>query len=130
MSQDLQRNPVHLGLGATAVPQPPITGLEWYEGYTARTAADGLEGRLVSMYSFTAPWEMWEMHPQGAELVVCTDGEITLIQEDEGGAERRITLTKGGYAISAPGVWHTADIDTAATCLFVTAGLGTQHRSR
>ena len=27
---------IHLGLGATAVPQPPFDGLEWYEAYGER----------------------------------------------------------------------------------------------
>jgi quercetin dioxygenase-like cupin family protein len=81
------------------------------------------------MYTFTAPWDAWEMHPAGAELVVCTAGEITLIQELEG-KHVRTTLSAGQYAINAPGVWHTADIAQSATALFITAGRGTQHRPR
>ena len=29
-----------------------------------------------------------------------------------------------------PGVWHTADIEGTATALFITAGLGTEHKPR
>lgn len=36
----------------------------------------------------------------------------------------------GEYAINAPGVWHTADVETEVTCVFITAGLGTEHRPR
>ncbi len=43
----LPERPVHLGLGARVVPQPPFTGIEWYDGYIERHAADGDEGRLV-----------------------------------------------------------------------------------
>ena len=32
----LERFPIHLGLGATAVPQPEFRGMEWYGGYGAR----------------------------------------------------------------------------------------------
>ena len=28
------------------------------------------------------------------------------------------------------GAWHTVDIDGEASALFITAGLGTQHRAR
>lgn len=36
---------MHLGLGATAVPQELFTGEPaWYERYAARNAADGVEG--------------------------------------------------------------------------------------
>lgn len=81
------------------------------------------------MHTFDAPWTSWEMHPEGSEVVLCTEGEITLVQEIEG-REVRTTLRPGEYAINDPGVWHTADVTSRATAVFVTAGLGTQHRPR
>lgn len=126
---DLTERFAHLGLGATAEAQPPFDGLRWYEAYGQRTAADGAEGRLVALHRFSGSWTSWEVHPNGAELVLVTDGEITLVQEVDG-AEQRVTLGKGEYAINPPGVWHTADIDGEAEALFITAGLGTEHRER
>ena len=126
----LSENPIHLGLGATAEAQPPFTGMGWYEEYGRRNAADGAEGRLVSMHSFSESWDSWEMHPSGHEVVVCTAGEITLIQEYPDGRIEKLTLGPGDYAINDPGVWHTADVAGQATALFITAGEGTQHRSR
>ncbi len=56
----LQERPIHLGLGATAEPQPAFpsgdAAMEWYAQYAARNAGDGAEGRLVSMYRFTEDW--------------------------------------------------------------------------
>lgn len=128
---DIKLHPIHLGLGATAESEPAFTGMEWYEGYGERhDAADGVEGRLVSLYSFDRSWDSWEMHPSGAEVVLCTAGAITLIQEHEDGRVERITLGPGEYAINPPGTWHTADVDGEATALFITAGLGTEHRPR
>ena len=46
------------------------------------------------------------------------------------GSENTVTLGPGEYAINPPGAWHTADIDGEATALFITAGIGTQHRPR
>ena len=129
MSQQLAVHPVHLGLGASAVSQPAFTGIEWYADYVQRHADDGSEGRLVSMFSFDASWDSWEMHPHGNEVVICTAGEMTLVQEIDG-AEARTRLRAGEYAINAPGVWHTADVESSATAVFITAGLGTQHRPR
>ncbi|MGB8330431.1 MAG: hypothetical protein WCE62_09910 [Polyangiales bacterium] len=63
-------------LGASAIVEPAFSGVDWYQDYDARHAADSREGRLVSMHSFDAPWDSWEMHPEGSELVVCTDGEM------------------------------------------------------
>jgi hypothetical protein len=128
---DLTEHPLHLGLGATALVQPPFTGeMAWYEGYEARHAADGAEGRLVSLYTFTEPWAMWEMHPLGSEVVLCTQGRLTLHQEQADGTVRQLVLGPGQYAINPPGIWHTADIDETATAVFITAGSGTQHRPR
>ena len=122
--------PIHLGLGAKAEVQPDFTGMEWYADYGARHAADGAEGRLVSYYHFDASWDSWEMHPAGDEVVICTSGSITLHQQLPDGSNRAITLNPGDYAINPPGVWHTADVDGEATTLFITAGMGTEHRPR
>lgn len=130
MAEPLSKHPIHLGLGATASVQPEFTGeMSWYEGYGQRHGEDGLEGRLVSMHRFDTSWDVWEMHPSGSEVVLCTAGEINLVQEVDG-AEVVTTLDAGQYAINAPGVWHTADVTSSAECVFITAGLGTQHRPR
>ncbi|MFN3450925.1 MAG: cupin domain-containing protein [Sphingorhabdus sp.] len=126
----LFENPLHLGLGATAIPQPPFTGMDWYEAYGARNASDGAEGRLVTMYRFSENWDSWEMHPLGDEVVLCVSGRMTLHQEQTDGSTASTTISAGEYAINPPGCWHTADIEGEATALFITAGLGTEHRPR
>ncbi len=128
--RNLGSHPIHLGLGATAVPQPEFTGIAWYDDYTARHDSDGAEGRLVSQFSFSESWDSWEMHPAGAEVVICLAGIIELIQQAPDGQLSRVTLQPGDYAINPPGVWHTADVNGAASAIFITAGLGTQHRPR
>lgn len=127
---DLRVNPAHLGLGARAEPQPAFTGMDWYEDYARRTAADGAEGRLVALHDFSESWTSWEMHPLGDELVVCIAGEITIIQEHADGRFHSQPLCPGEYLVNPAGVWHTADLAGAATALFVTAGMGTEHRPR
>lgn len=122
--------PMHLGIGATALPQPPFTGMDWYADYVSRHSSDGSEGRLVSAYRFTESWTSWEMHPAGDEAVICLSGSITLHQQMANGSEATVTLGPGEYAINPPGCWHTADIDGEATVLFITAGWGTEHRAR
>lgn len=129
MNPNLARHPIHLGRGATAVREPEFTGVEWYQGYMQRHAGDGTEGRLVSMFTFDAPWDGWECHPHGSEVVICTSGELTLVQEVDG-KEVRTTLRPGEYAINPPGVWHTADVQGRTTAVFITAGAGTQGRPR
>jgi mannose-6-phosphate isomerase-like protein (cupin superfamily) len=123
-------HPLHLGLGGKALPQPEFTGMEWYEGYAERTAADGVDGRLVSLYRFDSDWESWEMHPSGDEVVLCLEGSMTLHQEQADGSTETVTLGPGDYAVNGPGVWHTADVEGEALALFITVGAGTTHRPR
>ena len=130
-ARDIIAHPVHLGLDATAEVEPLFTGeFDWYEEYVNRHASDGAEGRLVSMHKFKVSWRMWEMHPHGSEVVLCTSGSMLLHQEDPNGARSTVTLGPGQYAVNTPGTWHTADVEHEATAVFITAGLGTQHRLR
>jgi hypothetical protein len=64
-----------------------------------RHVGDGVEGRLVSMFTFDAPWDGWEVHPLGAEIVVCTAGEITLVLSAF--AAHRNEVTTGYTAVEA-----------------------------
>lgn len=126
----LSDTPIHLGLGATTVPQEQFTSEPaWYERYAARHAADGVEGRLVTMHTFSEPWDSWEVHPHGEELVLCVDGEVTMCQEIDGEV-RRTTIGNGEAIVNPPGVWHTADVAETATAVFITAGMGTENRPR
>jgi quercetin dioxygenase-like cupin family protein len=133
-ARSLENHPIHLGLGATAEPQPEFhsdeRAMDWYMDYGERHAADGAEGRLVAMFRFTESWPSWEMHPAGAEVVICTAGSMTLTQEYPDGRIEKVTLAPGEYAINPPGVWHTADVDGEATGMFITSGLGTENRPR
>ena len=128
---DLATRPVHLGLRASAEVEPEFKGdMQWYIDYETRHAADGAEGRLVGIHTFTESWGMWESHPAGCEVVLCTAGKMTLLQQLPDGQVQKTVLGPGQYAINAPGVWHTADIEGEATAVFITAGMGTEHRPR
>lgn len=127
---DISTRPIHLGLGASAEAEPAFTGdMAWYEAYVARHDGDGDEGRLVALHTFSAPWGMWEMHPAGDEVVLCTTGSMVLHLETADGGES-VALEPNQYAIVPAGTWHTADVEDAATALFITPGRGTQHRPR
>jgi mannose-6-phosphate isomerase-like protein (cupin superfamily) len=128
---ELRIHPIHLGRGGSAAIEPPFAGdMAWYEGYGNRHAADGLDGRLVSFFSFDQPWTGWEMHPNGSEIVLCLTGTMTLHQERADGTKATVMLGPGQYAINEPGTWHTADVTGTAAALFITSGSGTQHRPR
>ena len=129
-ARNLAENFIHLGLGGTAISEPAFGGMDWYEGYGERHAEDGAEGRLVSWHAFTENWDAWEMHPEGAEVVLCIEGEMTLHQEHRDGRTDSVTIGRGEYAINPPGTWHTADVKEHAAAVFITSGEGTEHRPR
>ena len=129
-AKNITQHPIHLGLGATATAEPEFSGMEWFPEYGARHADDGTEGRLVMQGRYTESWPTWEIHPNGAEVVLCIAGEMTLHQEYPDGTTATVTLTKGQYLINPPGVWHTADIENEAEAVFITAGAGTEIRQR
>ncbi len=82
---------------------------------------------LVSQYSFDAPWETWEMHPTGDELVYLISG-ATDFALWENGKERVVNVRDtGSYVIVPAGTWHTARPQEPTTMLFVTPGKGTQN---
>lgn len=127
----LSEFPIHLGRSGLAMSEPSFGGdMSWYADYSARHARDGAEGRLISEYVFAENWDSWERHPAGSEIVYCLAGRMTLHQELANGRVEMIVLEAGQYAINPPGIWHTADVDGEARALFITAGMGTQHRPR
>lgn len=130
-THNMLKNPIHLGLGATAEVEPDFTGaMDWYMAYAERHESDGAEGRLITMSTFSESWDVWEVHPNGSEVVLCTSGTMTLHQEKKDGTVASVTISGGEYAVNEPGVWHTADVEGSTTALFITAGQGTQHRPR
>jgi hypothetical protein len=130
--QHLQEFPVHLAADGQALGLDRFTGEpSWYAAYEQTCTADGPTGRLVSWHLFDCSWDSWEMHPSGDEIVLCVEGAIDLIQ-DVDGTTVSTALNSGQWAINTAGTWHTADVppDSTASCVFITCGLGTQHRPR
>ena len=95
-AQSLERFPLHLGLGATAVPQPEFSG-RWTGTWTMPRATPVTVRRAgwSRCTAFTDNWTAWEMHPVGAEVVVCVEGEITLIQQLADGSTEQVLLGHG-----------------------------------
>ena len=86
------------------------------------------EGRLVTMFTQAATWEMWERHPAGEELVVLLSGRVDLVQDIDG-VHRLVEMHPGQAVINPRNVWHTAIVHEPGDALFITPGRGTEHRS-
>lgn len=82
---------------------------------------------LVSSFHFDAPWGVWEMHPEGDELVYLLSGDTDLILRDANGERRLRVDTPGHYVVVPQGTWHTAEPHAPTHLLFITPGQGTQN---
>ena len=118
---------LHLGPTSSTV----VRAFTWDQigEYGAHFAADGAQGRLVTMGRQTESWTSWERHPAGEELVLLISGRVDLIQ-DLDGTEHRIELHPGDGVMNPPNVWHTSDVHEPGDALFVTPGQGTEHKPR
>ena len=127
---DIRTTYVHLGLGSRAVPLPDFEFTpEHLERYDEMSAPDGGEGRLVSFGRHEGDWTSWERHPAGEEVVLVITGRVVLHQEIDDEV-RQTELGPGQFVVNPPGVWHTADVVEPGDALFITPGLGTEHRPR
>jgi mannose-6-phosphate isomerase-like protein (cupin superfamily) len=127
---DLRHTFVHLGLGAVAFELPDFQwSAEYLAEYVERTKTDGPDGRLVTVSPQEQSWTMWERHPAGDEVVVQLSGRVVVIQDTPAG-ERRLEVGAGQALINHKGVWHTADVIEPGETLFITPGVGTEHRPR
>lgn len=127
---DLSRTFIHLGLGSRAVPLPDFVWTqECMEAYERDHGSDGVEGRLVCITPQDATWDSWERHPSGEEVVVLLSGRVDVIQ-DLDGEHRVVSLVPGRAVVNPTGIWHTADVHEPGDALFITPGMGTEHKPR
>lgn len=87
-------------------------------------------GRLVSCMEFTKDWDAWEAHPRGEELVCLLAGAMDFILDRDGEYETLELRKPGTFVIVPRDTFHTANVISTSTALFVTPGEGTKHRER
>ncbi len=124
--EDILRTYLHFRDDGRADPVP-VSESFWSE-LSAGKLPQLEHGRLMTAFAFSQPWNTWERHPAGEELVMLLSGAATVVLE-EGGRERAVELaTPGSYVLVPPNVWHTARTSVPTTMLFLTPGAGTEHR--
>ncbi len=83
---------------------------------------------LVAVHAFDADWRVWEMHPNGDEVVCLLSGTATFVLEEQDGRREVALEQSGSYVIVPKGTWHTARTKGPCRLIFITAGEGTAHR--
>jgi len=125
MAIDLRKTYLHLVDETNATPVP--VDAEFWPKIGERTHLQA--HRLLMRFDFTEDWNVWEIHPNGDEVVIQLTGEMTLILDLPDGPSRHVL--KAGEAIVVPkNVWHTADVSAPASALFITHGRGTENKAR
>ena len=83
---------------------------------------------LVTTQSFAQNWPVWEMHPNGEEVIILLTGNVDLVLEKKTGNKIVHLQQQGDWLMVPKGQWHTAHVNAPSTVLFITAGEGSLHR--
>ena len=122
---DLTTTYLHLGEGPE-VRAIPVTDDFWP---TIDQRADLQRGRLITSFAQDADWTVWEMHPEGDEVIVVLSGSVTF-HLDDGTSTQSVVVAAPHCVVVPVGTWHTADVPEPGQILVITWGEGTQHRPR
>jgi mannose-6-phosphate isomerase-like protein (cupin superfamily) len=85
-------------------------------------------GTMISASEAAGDWDRWEMHPEGAEVLVILEGAPRIWLEHPDGRLEVIAARAGATVIVPKGAWHRAECEGPYKILFVTYGPGTTHR--
>jgi len=85
---------------------------------------------LVTVTNLEKDCQQWEIHPNGDEIVVMLSGSVDFIVETEQGEQTITVRDSGDFAFVPKGCWHTANVLSPRTMLFITAGEGTMGKPR
>lgn len=129
-----QTGPFHLSstflrLRSDVSAEPLSVDSTFWQRLSAGELGDFHHEYLVTMHAYDRDWPMWEMHPNGDEIVCSLSGTAVFILETQNGPKRIELNEPGSYVIVPRGTWHTAKASGPCSLLFITAGEGTQHRS-
>ena len=86
-------------------------------------------GTLVIVSDGEGDWSSWEVHPEGDEVLVLLEGELTMVFEHPDGRITRHPMAAGGMLIVPKGTWHRAVGQKGVRMLFITYGAGTDHKA-
>jgi quercetin dioxygenase-like cupin family protein len=85
-------------------------------------------GTMISASEGQGDWPRWEMHPEGAEVLVILAGAPRVWLEHPDGRLEGVSAHAGSTIVVPRGAWHRCQCDDAYKILYVTYGAGTTHR--
>jgi mannose-6-phosphate isomerase-like protein (cupin superfamily) len=89
------------------------------------------EGRVLALFDVKTPedvhYPIWEMHPEGDELLVLASGSLTAECRDASGTANAALRPRSAIVIPA-GTWHRLVVHEASTLIAITPRHGTIHK--
>lgn len=87
---------------------------------------------IIGVHAFTDDRSVhadhWERHPRGDEVLCLLDGAVTVTLAGDATPQRQIVLQSGQALVVPCGVWHRLQVQQAGRLMFVTPGVGSEHR--
>jgi hypothetical protein len=130
MSQSgpLDLSSTYLRLRFDASVEPLTVDDTFWQRITSGQLGDFHNEFLIACGSCDADWPMWEMHPNGDEIVCLLSGSVTFLLQEAQGIQTIDLDSSGKYVLVRKGIWHAAKTRGPCRMLFITPGEGTQHR--
>jgi mannose-6-phosphate isomerase-like protein (cupin superfamily) len=96
----------------------------------AGRSAELMDGRVLALHNVRTPqdvhYPIWEMHPEGDELLILASGSLT-VEFREDGAERRVLLPAQAAFIVPAGLWHRLVVHEPSVLIAITPRRNTVH---
>jgi mannose-6-phosphate isomerase-like protein (cupin superfamily) len=127
-SGPLDFSSTYLRLRADASTEPLTVDNTLWQRIMSGQLGDFHREFLIACGTCDADWPMWEMHPNGDEIVCLLSGAVTFLLEESLGTQTIDLNNSGEYVLVRKGTWHRAKTRGPCRILFVTPGEGTQHR--
>lgn len=119
----------HLRLRSDVSMEPLAVDATFWQRISSGQLGNFHDEYLVTLHTYSTKWPMWEMHPNGDEMVCLISGAVDFVFEEDG-VSRTVPLgIPGQYVVVPRGTWHTATPIRESCMLFITAGEGTLHRA-
>jgi hypothetical protein len=91
---------------------------------------DLMDGRVLALYHVNTPqdvhYPIWEMHPEGDELLILSSGFVSLEFRDKG-TEQTVPLPPQSAFIVPAGIWHRLVVHEPSVLIAITARHNTAH---
>ena len=91
-----------------------------------------MDGRMLALYQVNGPEDVhcpiWEMHPDGDELLILTSGSLSVECRD-GGTGHATPLPPHAAFIVPAGIWHRLIVHASSVMIGITPRHNTVHES-